>query len=333
MVIEFTVDKPQNWLQCIADQIGVQPYKNTLNIPPKIGKGFLKHFYLPNGLVLNYLKLKTHQQIVFSRKAGKDLLFSPIMFFINEKKIEQNIDAKTVEIGLRTSKGIFWPSSHIDCQWRIPVNEWLSHITIIFNKQWLLNNYNSVEDNHVYRLLSSKSPFYIFEEITSQMYRLIIEITDIIEKDFHHSLSNLYLEIKTTELLAEYFEKLIDKPLIQNISNINTSDVNKLFRVKNYILENLSETPRLEKLADMTGFSVSKLHKSFKQVFGKSICTYALHEKLYLAKQMLESQQYRVSEVGYELGYSNLSHFSEAFRKQHGVNPKVFLQSPSKNKN
>jgi AraC-like DNA-binding protein len=80
----------------------------------------------------------------------------------------------------------------------------------------------------------------------------------------------------------------------------------------------------LNKLADTVGFSDSKLQKSFKQVFGKSIYQYALYEKMLVAQKMLKSKKYSVSEVGYELGYSNLSHFTKAFKNQFGVNPKTY---------
>ncbi|WP_155897788.1 helix-turn-helix domain-containing protein, partial [Bacteroides pyogenes] len=36
---------------------------------------------------------------------------------------------------------------------------------------------------------------------------------------------------------------------------------------------------------------------------------------------------YSVSEVGYKVGYANLSHFTEAFRKYHRIKPKQYLDS------
>ncbi len=331
MQIELTVNKSRNWLQDIADQIGEKLDNNVLNFPAKIAKGFWKQYNFSNGLSLSFFKLLAHKPIALSRERSEELMFLPIMFFINKNEVEQNIDDKLMKVGLRSSKGVFWPSSHINCKWDLPVNEWISNITITFNKQWVLDNCKPIGENYVHKLLSSNKPFYLFEEITLQMHYLISEITDIIEKKQHYCMSNLFLECKVTELLAVYFEKLIERPLFGTISHLNSTDVNKLFQVKDYILDNLSETPKLEYLAHMTGFSASKLHRLFKQVFGKSVCTYALHEKLFVARKMLESRQYNVSEVGYEMGYSNLSHFSEAFRKRFGMNPKSFLQNRPQN--
>lgn len=47
-------------------------------------------------------------------------------------------------------------------------------------------------------------------------------------------------------------------------------------------------------------------------------------KKMNLARQLLDTKIYSVSDVGYQLGYSNLSHFTEAFKKEFGINPKIF---------
>jgi len=45
------------------------------------------------------------------------------------------------------------------------------------------------------------------------------------------------------------------------------------------------------------------------------------------AKRLLSTRLYSVSEVGYKVGYANLSHFTEAFCKYHRIKPKQYLDS------
>jgi AraC-like DNA-binding protein len=324
MIIEFTVNKPQDWLQHIADQFGVELEDNTINFPSHLGEGFLRHYYLSNGMTLNYFRLKFYQEVTFSRKAGREVPFSPIMFYIHEKKFKQDMEDEIKEIYSNSPNGIFWPSSHISSAWQFPVNEWLSNITVTINHHWLLKNCDSKSGSYIHQLLTSGKPFYVFEGITSQMHQIILEIVDIIDNHSHECVANLFLECKVTELLALFIENLIERPLNENISRLNSSDVEKLFEVKEILLKNISNTPQLKELSESVGFSKSKLQKSFKQVFGKSIYQYALYEKMLLAQKMLKSRKFSVSEVGYELRYSNLSHFSKAFKNQFGVNPKAY---------
>ena len=112
-------------------------------------------------------------------------------------------------------------------------------------------------------------------------------------------------------------------------SGVNQLDVQKVFTVRKQLLENLTCAPSLKQLSLGACMSISKLQKCFQQVFGKSISQYALAEKMNFAKQLLDSKKYSVSEVGYQLGYSNLSHFTKAFNKEFGINPKSYLRNNS----
>jgi AraC-like DNA-binding protein len=44
------------------------------------------------------------------------------------------------------------------------------------------------------------------------------------------------------------------------------------------------------------------------------------------AKDMLISGKYTVKEVGYKLGYQNLSNFAKAFKKEYGVLPSALTK-------
>jgi AraC-like DNA-binding protein len=48
-----------------------------------------------------------------------------------------------------------------------------------------------------------------------------------------------------------------------------------------------------------------------------------------LARKLLESGDYNVTEVGLKIGYSTSSHFIAAFKKKYGVTPKKYFISLS----
>lgn len=77
--------------------------------------------------------------------------------------------------------------------------------------------------------------------------------------------------------------------------------------------------------------SDSKIQKLFKHIFGKSIYQYILSIRMEHAKNLLQSGNYSVSEVGFQVGYSNLSHFSKMFYKHYGIKPGKFLTSQYSN--
>ncbi len=68
--------------------------------------------------------------------------------------------------------------------------------------------------------------------------------------------------------------------------------------------------------------SFSKANNGFKHLYATTIAKYVQQCKMKHAYQLLHSQKMNVSECAFEIGYSNVSHFILAFKKQYGVTPK-----------
>ncbi|RZK39132.1 MAG: AraC family transcriptional regulator, partial [Hymenobacter sp.] len=60
----------------------------------------------------------------------------------------------------------------------------------------------------------------------------------------------------------------------------------------------------------------------FHQVFGTSPYAYYQVARLQEAKRLLA--QWSVSEVGHQLGFTNLGHFAQLFKRQYGLTPKRY---------
>jgi len=70
--------------------------------------------------------------------------------------------------------------------------------------------------------------------------------------------------------------------------------------------------------------SEPKLRKLFKQTFGKGVFEYYQTARMQEATKLLKERRMTVSEVGYQLGFTNLSHFSRVFEQHTGMKPKKF---------
>ncbi|MBO8085424.1 MAG: helix-turn-helix transcriptional regulator [Marichromatium sp.] len=92
-----------------------------------------------------------------------------------------------------------------------------------------------------------------------------------------------------------------------------------LLAARERLLSNLSEPPTIAELAQDTGLNQLKLKQGFKALFGTSIYALFQQHRMDRARQLL--RQHSVTETALMLGYSNISHFSAAFRKQFGVLP------------
>jgi AraC-like DNA-binding protein len=73
--------------------------------------------------------------------------------------------------------------------------------------------------------------------------------------------------------------------------------------------------------------SPSKLKRLFKQIFGNSIFSYYQAFRMKEAARLLKEEKLSVSDVGYQLGFTNLSHFSRVFKEHIGMKPKQYSRS------
>ncbi|NLR90102.1 helix-turn-helix domain-containing protein [Flammeovirga agarivorans] len=129
-----------------------------------------------------------------------------------------------------------------------------------------------------------------------------------------------YLKARGLEILAVLFKKLENNQITKQ-NSLKVQDMERMNAVKAKLLDSLSTSVNTEELAKEFAISVSKLNKDFKNMTGTSIYKFYINAKMDEAYRRLKTGKYSVSDVGYDLGYTNLSKFSEMFRKMKGVNP------------
>lgn len=104
-------------------------------------------------------------------------------------------------------------------------------------------------------------------------------------------------------------------------STLRSHEIDKVKQVKDYVMDRIETPPSINELAKMSGISESRLKASFKAIFGTTIYGYIQSEKMAKAKIMLETGRHSVSEVAWDIGYTNVSHFIKAFKKIYMVTP------------
>ncbi|MDD4273457.1 MAG: helix-turn-helix transcriptional regulator [Desulfobacter postgatei] len=60
---------------------------------------------------------------------------------------------------------------------------------------------------------------------------------------------------------------------------------------------------------------------------GKSVFNYFREYRMQKAMQLLDETRTNVSQTAWQVGYTNVSHFSESFRKRFGILPKQYLKN------
>lgn len=326
MKIEFRLDKIDGFLPSIAQQLGMKLENNMLLLPREQGKGYFTQMVFNSNLVITYYELDLVVPGTIIRHKSENSNILPIIFWMSNCGITQELNTETKIIGKNTPNGIFFPSNNMETNYTFPAGVSIKNITLFVDKKWLEENINP-QDDFLNNYILKRDKYFLFEEITYVMEEVITEIVDTLKNKKKDTLARLNLFSNTLKLTNLFFEKILLRSSENTFVNIKPHDIQSLFKIKSIITDNYIDFPTMDSLSKESGMNERKLQKLFKQVFGNSIYQFGLSLKMKEAKNLLQSKKYSVSEVGYMVGYSNLSHFTQKFKEHVGITPKAFLNS------
>jgi AraC family transcriptional regulator len=92
-------------------------------------------------------------------------------------------------------------------------------------------------------------------------------------------------------------------------------------KLTQYIDERLAEDVSLSSLAELVHLSPYHFSRAFKQSFGMPPHRYLTNTRIERAKSLLAARKLSVTEIGLDVGFSETSSFTSAFRKVTGETP------------
>ncbi|MDR0709180.1 MAG: AraC family transcriptional regulator [Spirochaetaceae bacterium] len=137
-------------------------------------------------------------------------------------------------------------------------------------------------------------------------------------------LNKLFLESQTLELLSLNLERLLGVEYSEAKSaGLSKTDTENLIRAREILLTRLESPPSLLELSRLVHMNDCKLKRVFKIYFGKTVYEYIREQRLEKAFSLLETGRCNVGQSAFAVGYTNIRHFSEAFREKFGISPKT----------
>ena len=142
----------------------------------------------------------------------------------------------------------------------------------------------------------------------------------------------VWYQAKALEVAAElFFVAPGEKELFcQRQQRLSTERVEK---VVSLLQKNLAGPPSLEEIGRVVGCSPFHLSRTFSAATGRTIPQYIRQLRMERAAELLKSGRFNVTEAALEVGYSSLSHFSQAFHETFGCCPGLYpLKTPTQKK-
>lgn len=126
-----------------------------------------------------------------------------------------------------------------------------------------------------------------------------------------------------TKLLTHW---IIRSLLGENYDMRSVSTNERIGRVQTYIELHCGEDLTVSNLAMNANMSVSNFNRLFTKEVGTSPKNYLTGVRLNKAIKLLRRNDFSVSEIAVQCGFSSLSHFSAAFRKSYDMSPSDYRE-------
>lgn len=292
------------------------------NIPDEIGAVLLAKKQLQKGIIYLDWSMSFCRRLDVKRKGnfGRDEI--QMIFNLNQDitwRIEdrnQTVRMKKGEVciyrNLDETTSMSYPAqcTFLFKSLQIPTDYFRELLGLYFPK----NQIGALEELFLHQFTKTK--------ITPVMYRIL---HDIARAEEFGEFRALYLEGKMIELLSVVLHSIsYGKTEKIERHHLPEADYESVRRLKAQIDAEPAREYGNEALAKSANMSVAKLAKCFSQIYGVPLHTYVIRKRLEYAALLLAERKCNVSEAAALAGYTNLSHFSNSFRKQYGVLPRDY---------
>jgi AraC-like DNA-binding protein len=295
-------------------------------LPPDYGIGNVHYFKLPNGLHAATFDFIWQKDWLLHREKNSDEFYTLRFEELTVPgTLELKIDDQKIVEHNTTRYMSHLASSLTDWSYQGTAGTHTRGVSIVFTRKWLANylDINSTEE-----LLSAyfamKAGNMSMEPMDAQ-YRQWLK--NIVETDPSDPLRNTIVQNRVMLMIERFFAHLIRKMQDPALcAGMAPEDVRRVMHIESLLTENIyQQPPPIQQLAKIASVSESKLKKDFKTLFKSPIYEYYQKVRMKAAREKLMTGEFSVKEVAMELGYSNLSNFTVAFKKEFGVLPSRIL--------
>lgn len=313
-----TATEITNFPEYVRKSGGSIDEKGYLNLPESLGNGYLKIRKPLPQLTIMFQHYELNKSHIIKR--DKDISNNNTLLFSFRNLLKGNVNSASKN-DFKYFPSVQISTSDVVMDIKIPSCLCISNIIIEVEMDFLQQLLKKDGNTRLTELFTKKNQSYLYEEIISpKIQSVATEMFEIVDTD---CLTNFYYIIKAEELIYLFLESLLQRNEMKEYP-VHQKDIEAVFLLREDLLKDMSNPPKLEVLAAKYHMSVSKLGKIFRQIFGESIYNYYQKIKMQEAAFLIREEKLSISQTGYQLGFSNLSHFSRLFEKHIGMKPKSY---------
>jgi AraC-like DNA-binding protein len=310
----------------LAQRLNVPVINNKLTFPERVASGSLTFVKLPNGIHVNIVNARFTQDWLICRRKIKEQFYTlrfheltipeTLVIRVGSEKIKES----------HTNRAIaYLTNSLYDWAYVASAGTIYKGIDVVFDAAWLAGylGVNKIDDV-LTTYLSLQVENVHAEPLDSEYRRLMQEIVEVTDDN---PMRLAIIQNRIMLLIERFFLRIYErrKNAYYNIP-LSKTDIDRVMQVEAVLTKDIFEpAPTISQLARMFSISESKLKKDFKLIYGVPVYEYFQKVRMQAARDKLLAGNHSVKEVAMELGYSNLSNFTIAFKKEFGLLPSKLL--------
>ena len=309
-----------NILQKLAQILGTELKNRRLEIPEKYGRGYCTGYVFNKYIRMLISNYELYQDLEVENPeidTSKRVLFFKFQNIFPKSGIEQ------ADKQLSETPSVLIATSRINTDEIISIHSNSATINIEVDTDYLNELLDLSQKSLVLQSLIINTQPLLFEQLVYPSIQKIVD--EILTEKVDETFELVFMRIKAEEMVFRLLMEL-EKRDEKQLYSLNGCDIQTIYKIKAQMLDHLGTPPVLNELAVSANMSPSKLKRLFKQIFGNSIFSYYQEFRMKEAARLLKEEKLSVSDVGYQLGFTNLSHFSRVFKEHIGMKPKQYSQ-------
>lgn len=325
MYLQYKQRNFKVWLQDIGHLTGSKATNNLLWIPASIGKGYFFADSIDRTFSFGIFNAELNTDFTLHRISNKQ---EGLLIFFNQTQVANALQVKNKKATFTHkaptyTNNIFLSSTNTELEVRYSTGSKIKRLGIYLTPKWLSVHLNEDVKKRI-------------DQLTSQGVLLIDKM--IIDEQTNRSLEEIFTvalngqqqsaQLKTMifSLMDDFFKNYLKEQSVMNLQTvIPEADLIKLKPIEHLLKEDLDSFPPIQKLAVIAQMCGTKLKQRFKQVYGCPLYEYYNRNRLEKAKGFL-ANGVSPKEAGLRIGFSDVSNFTKAFKKEYGFTPGLLYE-------
>lgn len=307
----------------LAEKMGTKVKNDTLSIPQNIADGYFKNITLSNGIQCLLSNYTLHQDMYLQRNHSNRefyiLRFDEISI---SDSLMVKIDNDYIWEGKQDRASVLLTSSLFDFAYLATAGTKQKSLNVLITRKWLAQNLNIESlDDVLQKYLSLKTGSYNFAPFDIEYRTLFNEVMEDTDSIMRKSITENRIMLMVEKFLHYLYQKLHQLAEIDKVK-ISHDEIKRLMEVESYLIKDFSTPPPpLSYLSKVAAMSATTLKNKFKKLYGSNVYEYFQKSRMQRAKVLIMTHKYSIKEIGSQLGYSNLSNFATAFKKEFNLLP------------